>query len=314
MPERLVVLGAGAIGAGLGGLLHASGLPVLLVARGEHGRRLARDGLDLRLPGDSLRLRVPNVPRLDPTLLRPGDVVAVCVMGQHTAEAVAGLPVDVPVVSLQNGSRPLDVLLDRGHPTTAGMVYVPAERRKPGTVVLAGVPTPGAVLLGGWGRTGEDPIAAWLAQHLVAAGFRAEVEAEVAPWIRAKLLANLAGVVVALCDEIPDDVVLAARAEAEAVWKAAGLAYRSLQELGDRVGPLRTAAVDGLPRVGGSTRHALARGADLETATLHHPIRKLGARLGVPTPVNDALVAIAEAGGRRPGAMSAADLRSAVGL
>lgn len=54
-PSHLVILGAGAIGAGVGGLLWDSGVDVLLVARGAHGRALAERGLDLRLPAGPRR-------------------------------------------------------------------------------------------------------------------------------------------------------------------------------------------------------------------------------------------------------------------
>src|SRR5688572_19830275 len=97
MPEapeplpRLVVIGAGAIGAGIGGLLWAAGADVIFVARGENGAALARDGLDLRLPRGPRRLRVPVGAVGD---VRPGDLVVLATMGHDTASAVAALPPD----------------------------------------------------------------------------------------------------------------------------------------------------------------------------------------------------------------------------
>ena len=67
---RLVVVGAGAVGSSIGGLLAADGLPVVLVARGEHGRTLRRDGLRICLPDRRLSLAVPGVECVD----RVGDV------------------------------------------------------------------------------------------------------------------------------------------------------------------------------------------------------------------------------------------------
>ena len=46
-PNRVIVLGAGAIGASVGALLYETGVSVVLVARGEHGRVMAQRGLDL---------------------------------------------------------------------------------------------------------------------------------------------------------------------------------------------------------------------------------------------------------------------------
>ena len=103
--RRVVFLGAGAIGAGIGGLLWDSGVDVLLVARGAHGEALATHGLDLRLPGGPRHLRVP-VGRVED--VRPTDLVVLATMGHDTAAAVATLPPDQPVVTFQNGLAPFD--------------------------------------------------------------------------------------------------------------------------------------------------------------------------------------------------------------
>lgn len=323
-PERVIVLGAGAIGASIGALLFEVGAPVVLVARADHGIAIAERGLDLRLPSRSRIVRIPRVEDIRAVAPTARDLVLVATMGQHTAQAVASLPTDVPVASFQNGLVPIEVLHERGHPTLAAMVYVPAERRGPGVVALQGTPHFGTVLLGPWpARASEPPRrdlgpwAHWLVERLVTAGFDAETTDAIGPWIYAKLLVNLAGIVVALCDEAADDVVHLARAEARAVFLAAQVPFREMDELVARVGKLETAVIDGVVRRGGSTRAALARGEPLETATLHQTVLELGRRTGCPTPVNEALVALADRAaqdGMRPGAMSAKALRRAVGL
>lgn len=305
-PRRVVILGAGAIGAGVGGLLWDSGVDVLLVARGAHGRALAEDGLDLRLPAGPRRLRVP-VGRVED--VRPDDLVVLGTMGHDTAAAVATLPADLPVVSFQNGLAPLEALA--GRPVVAAMLYVPAERRAPGVVVLAGSPSPGAVFLGRWpsGVLGPEP---WLAEALTSAGFRAEVFPDVAPWIRAKALTNLGGIYAALCDQTPPDLVEATVEEARACFRAEGVEVVADDTFDARIGPMEVVAVDGLPRVGGSTRHALARGDRLETASLHGYFVRSGERVGVPTPINAALVALATRAMEErwsPGALSPEGLR-----
>jgi 2-dehydropantoate 2-reductase len=286
-PRRVVFLGAGAIGAGVGGLLWASGVDVLLIARGPHGRALAENGLDLRLPGGPRRLRVPVGHVED---VRSDDLVVLATMGHDTTAAVATLPADVPLVSFQNGLAPLEELA--GREVIAGMLYVPAERRAPGVVVLAGSPHPGAIFLGRWpsGAVGPE---VWFAKVLTNAGFRAEVFADIAPWIRAKALTNLGGIHVALCDDPPMDLLVATVEEARACFRAQGVDVIADAAFDARIGPMEVVAVDGLPRVGGSTRHALARGDRLETEWLHGYFVRLGERLGVPTPINAALVEFA---------------------
>ncbi len=308
--RRYVVVGAGAIGAGIGALLWGAGADVLLVARGAHGRAIAEGGVDLRLPGGPRRLRVP-VGSVDD--VQDGDVVLLATMGHDTAEAVAAIPADVPVVSFQNGLAPYEALA--GRPVMAGMLYVPAERRAPGVVVLSGTPSPGAVFLGGWpaGRVGPEDA---FADALRAAGFRAEVFDDIAPWVRAKVLTNLGGIHVALCDDPPRALLEATVDEARACFAAAGAEVVPDDVFDTRVGPMAVSAVDGLPRVGGSTRHALARGDRLETASLHGHVVREGARVGVPTPIDAALVALAaraEREGWRPGALTGAELAAAIG-
>jgi 2-dehydropantoate 2-reductase len=311
---RIVVVGAGAIGAGLGGLLAESGAEVVLVARGAHGQALAEQGLLLRTPQGARRLRLPVWPALRPGQVLGDDLVLLSVMGHHTAAVLPGLPPGHPVVSLQNGLAPRDQLVAAGHPCTAAVVYVPAERRAPGEVLLAGAPVPGTVWLGGW-PAGARPEAARLAELLRAAGLRARAVDEVGPWVRAKLLTDLGGILVALCDAPSLAVVEAVRGEARAVFAAAGQSVAGLEDLVDEMGHLDVVPVDGHVREGGATRHALRRGDPLETATLHGTVIELGQRHGVPTPVNVRAVALArraEAEGWRPGRLSAAELERAV--
>lgn len=251
--------------------------------------------------------------------VRPDDLVVLATMGHDSAATVASLPPDMPLVSFQNGLAPFETLSSArtgpaGGPARAliaAMLYVPAERRAPGVVVLAGSPAPGAVFLGQWpsGILGPEE---WLADALRKAGFRAEVFSNIAPWIRAKALANLGGIYAALCDQPPMDVVEATVEEARACFRAEGVEVIADEVFDARIGPMELVDVDGLPRVGGSTRHALARGDRLETESLHGYFVRLGERVGVPTPLNAALVALAERATEErwsAGALSAEELR-----
>jgi 2-dehydropantoate 2-reductase len=292
-PSRIIVLGAGAIGASTGALLFETGVPCLLVGRDEQVRAIGERGVDLRLPHAARSVRVPAVASLAEAAPTRDDLVLLATMGHDTARALASLDPGVTVASFQNGVAPLDAIAARGHPTLAAVVYVPAERRGPGVVALPGVPFVGTVIVGGW-PSGEGAWAQWLVARLVHAGYRAEHEPDVAPWVRAKLLVNLGGIVVALCNAPPAEVIAAAQEEARAVWRSAREPFVDIAALTARVGPLETAPVDDRERVGGSTRSALARGDRLETACLHGTIVEAGRACGVATPVNDALVLLAE--------------------
>ena len=311
-PERLIVIGAGAIGASVGALVFETGVPVVLVARGEHESAMRNGGVDLRLPDGPRRVRAPvarDIEELEPTTR---DLVVVATMGHDTEAAIATVDPSITIASFQNGLAPVEAIARRGHPTLAAMVYVPAERRGPGVVALSCVPVFGTVLVGRW-PNGAHPWAPWLADTLVAAGFRAEAVEDIAPWLRAKLLTNLGGIVFALSDDPDAGVIEAAREEARAVWRATGAPFEDVPALLARVGDLESVPIDGRPRVGGSTRAALARGDQLETACLHASILDDGRAAGVPTPVNEALVRLAERATRErftAGALDRASLRA----
>lgn len=311
-PRRVFVLGAGAIGASVGALLFETGVDCVLVVRdSDHGRAVAARGVELRFPATARTVRVPTAAT---TAATPEDLVLLATMGHDTHAALEGVDPRVPVASFQNGVTPLDAIRQRGHETLAAMVYVPAERRSPGVIALPGVPAPGTVLLGGW-PGGESRFGPWMADRLRIAGFRADVERDIGPWVRAKLLVNLGGIVAALCDDPPDEVIAAAQAEARAVWRATGQRFEEPAALFARVGPLTIEPVDGHVRTGGSTRAALARGERLETTHLHRTIIDAGRAASIPTPVNDCLVALAEEAVEKhwmPGATSAQALRHRV--
>ncbi len=315
-PRRVLVLGAGAIGASIGALLHETGTECVLIARNEHGAAIRANGVELRFPGLERRVLVPTVASLEEAQPSTDDLVLLTTMGQHTADALAGLSPQVAVASFQNGTGPIEYIAARGHTTIAAAVYLPAERRAPGVIALPGVPNIGTIVLGNW-PNGASDWASWLVVRLEAAGMRAQLDANVAPWIRAKLLINLGGIVIALCNEPADEVIQLAREEARDVWRAAGQPFEDVAAFLRRVGRFDIAPVDGRMRVGGSTRSALERGDGLETAFLLGSAVAQGRRVGVPTPIHESLILLAEEVARqrwRPGCLSASELRRRLNL
>lgn len=106
-PRRVGVLGAGAVGSLVGGLLADAGIPVVLVGRGEHAARIARDGLRLSGARGDRYLRVHAT--TDAASLAGSDLVIVAVKSQDTEAAARDLQphlgADAVVLSLQNGVR-----------------------------------------------------------------------------------------------------------------------------------------------------------------------------------------------------------------
>src|SRR5689334_23532453 len=103
---RYVVIGAGAIGGTIGGLLAESGQEVVLVARGAHLAALRESGLQLDDPERSRTLRLPAVGDVGEVGWRPGDIALLCTKTQDTEavlDAMHAAAPDVPVVCAQNG-------------------------------------------------------------------------------------------------------------------------------------------------------------------------------------------------------------------
>jgi 2-dehydropantoate 2-reductase len=104
---KVSVLGAGAIGSMIGGLLahDASDVEVLLVARGAHGRKIAQRGT-IALDGPWGRRDVRIAVSDDPAAIRGSQFVFVTTKSQDTeaaAEAAAPHWGDATIVSIQNG-------------------------------------------------------------------------------------------------------------------------------------------------------------------------------------------------------------------
>lgn len=310
--DRMVVLGAGAIGASVGALLHEAGHEVLLVARGDHLDAMRDHGLRLLTPDSDRSIRVPVTGTYTP---QPRDLVLLCVQTQHTVAALASVPPELPVVSLQNGVVAPDLCASHARRAIAGMVWVPATRLVPGTVLLHGQPDPGRIDLGPWQRAVGHDIAAQLAVRLRHAGFRSASHSDIRPWIHGKLLTKLAGIVLGLTGGLDEAIVDAAIAEGRAVLDAAERPYLTVDALVARA-PLTMGRIHGEARPGGSTWQSLARGGSLETRYLNGWVAEQGAALGVPTPVNlglTHLAARAEAEGWSPAEVTADELRDLLG-
>ena len=147
---RISVLGAGAIGSMLGGLLQhdAPDLDVVLVVRGEHGRAIGARGSVL-LDGPWGTRDVPIRSSAEPTAVAGSQFVFVTVKSQATEEAAhAAAPhwAGATVVSIQNGINDdrLAPLVEPGR-LVMGMTATNMATIEPGRVSLQ---LGGATILG----------------------------------------------------------------------------------------------------------------------------------------------------------------------
>jgi 2-dehydropantoate 2-reductase len=312
---RYVVVGAGAIGGSVGALLSLAGRAVVLVARGEHLAALRASGCELGLP-DRIEQVDVDACALSDVVWQPDDVVLLCVKSQHTSAVLAELP-SLPTVCMQNGIVNERRVAAHASSTYGAMVWSPASLLRPGRVAIYSAPCRGVIDVGRY-PSGTDATVERLVNDLGAAGFETSARDEIMRDKTGKLLANLGNAVQALAgmdglrSRLRQDVIR----EGEEVLKAASIDYRSVADLLERCNSVVSDPVFGEPRGGGSSWQSLARGCgDIETDYLNGEVVLIGERIGVATPLNRALCAVANraaAEGWAAGALGADELETLI--
>jgi 2-dehydropantoate 2-reductase len=314
---RLVILGAGAIGGVVGGLLARANREVLLLARGAHLAAIRERGLRVESPGETFVVHPPVAERVADW--RPGDLVVLATKTQDAAAALRGLaaPPEIPIACFTNGVEAERIALRHARSVYGACVMMPATYLQPGIVQVWAAPVPGLIDVGRY-PDGQGEHVDELAGELIVAGFSVETRTNIMKWKRGKLLSNLANGAEALCGPAARTSAIAdrARAEARACFAAANLSCSTEAEDAARRAGYASKPIEGATRSGGSTWQSLARGATtLETDYLNGEIALLGRLNNVPTPVNEALQRIAAeaaAAGHAPGSMSLDELAARV--
>lgn len=315
---RLVVVGAGAIGALLAAQWTLAGVPAVLVARGRALDVIARDGVRVRRPDGDDVVRVAVAASVADARPSTGDVVVLAVKSQDAEAALAdiawlpladdaGVVADLTVLTLQNGLAAEDLALRRFRRVVGVSVAVEASHLEPGVVVSPSHPRVGLVWLGAYPVA--DPAAEERFRRMFeAAGFASWIEPDIAAAKRRKLIGNLHnGVEVfrATPDEL-ETTLHALRAEAAALFAELGLAVAPPPHGAH----LDIGTVPGHTR-GLSTWQSFARGASSEGDYLNGEVVWLARRHGRTAPLNEAvqrgLGALAARGGR-PGETTLADV------
>ncbi|HTK29480.1 MAG TPA: 2-dehydropantoate 2-reductase [Vicinamibacterales bacterium] len=296
---RVAVVGAGAVGGFFGGMLARAGAPVTLIGRPLHVDVWKREGLFL--DGLAFQGVVPVDASTDVASARGAELVLFSVKTLDTDAAARDLARvvgrDALVVSLQNGVDNAARMRAAGLDPIAAVVYVAASMPAPGRVKHAGR---GDLVVGDVpGRQGPPRdaalarVCAWFEAAGVPCRHSAGIEADL--WI--KLMANASlnpisavvqttyGDIVAMDES--REVVRQLVIECVAVARAAGVALpdadhvQTVWDFARKVGPVYS-----------STAQDLARGKHTEIESLNGFVVRRGAELGVPTPVNQALLAM----------------------
>ena len=330
---RIAVIGAGAVGGLMAALAARAGHEVLVTARGEHAAAIAASGLHVDggwgewVAAVELVRSIPN---------ETGDLLVLATKAHDSAAALAPWSQHdgTPVLVLQNGLGGEQAVRDAlpHSPVAIGLALFAVSLTAPGRITVTG---PNGLTLGG------DPAAVEVVEPLLRSALPGNgspgstAELVLAPDIRGaqftKLLVNQVNALPAItglsvqqtvADPALRDVLARGMVETVAVGDAADVAWGRIGGVdAEAVASIRTggtAAADELARAlaagmgdvpnPASMLQSIRRGRTTEVDQLNGAVVALGARLGVATPVNAALVALVHEVERTGAHLAPADL------
>jgi 2-dehydropantoate 2-reductase len=293
---RVAVVGAGAVGGYFGGLLVRSGVPVTMIGRPAFVEAVRKDGL--RLDTTQFQETVHPAVSSEIAAAAGADYVFFCVKTTDTAATAKELAKHISgsctVLSLQNGVNNVEEIRKAsGIEAIATVVYVAASMPAPGTIKHL---ARGDLVIGP--RSAKvDRAAEFFERGKLPCRVSENIEGEL--WT--KLVWNCAlNAISGLCRATYGEII--ANADAKRVVEA--VVYEVLEvakKKGIHPPGLEDprAAMTGAYRISeqmsetrSSTAQDMARGKRTEIDSLNGYIARVGAELGVATPVNQTLAAL----------------------
>ncbi|MGN6326786.1 ketopantoate reductase family protein [Pseudolysinimonas sp.] len=339
--QRIAVLGAGANGASVGADLIRADLDVTLIEQWPaHVERMRADGLTVETPEETIHVRPRVLHLCEVAELRGRFDVVLMLMKAYDAGWAARLIApyladDGLMAGVQNGMTTGDVATAVGAERTIGTVIECSSTMDEPALVHRHTPVSASWFAtgtppGGPSRAREDELAALLRHSGAVAHFD---DIESAKWMKlvsnATLLVTSAALGLPMLDAIRTpgyrDVMVAAGNEALAVGAALGHQVLPIFGLTEDEIRDRTKVVDVMTDklfagfvVPGATTTVLQdwrRGRHSEVDDLNGHVTAEGRRVGIPTPVNDAVVELAhriERGEQEPRPENLTAMRAAV--
>ncbi len=322
-PGRIIIYGAGGIGCTLGGHLALAGFEVLLIGRPGHIDQINRNGLRFINPNGTFVLKIEGHTSPAGIAFQPSDVVLLTTKSQDTENAMQELKKvvdDLPVFSLQNGVCNDETIARYFTRVYGAMIRIGAEYVKDGEVMVRRDP-PGWVIISRFPR-GKDPLLETVAGALRRASFYVLEVEDSLPYKWGKLLMNLSNAIGAITDRSEPEttrISLAARNEAEAILRRAGISWTTHEETLRQWPEIREKPRGTLRTEGqSSTWQSLARRqGSVETEYLNGEIVRLAAQMGQEAPVNSGLLRISTQMAKErelPGKYSVAELEKLLGI
>lgn len=299
--QRVVVLGAGAVGASTAAQLALHGHDHLLIGRGKQITHIAEHGLRYTQPEGTQTLGLKTADGIANAQLRTGDLIITTVKAQHVEDSSrdlawselendAGLAADLPILAIQNGLAAESVLARRHRRVYSGSILIPASYTVTGEVTCSAAPKR-AVLAVGRHLGGVDGTVEQIAEILRSIGWLVQTEDEVIGFKSLKLLSSVRDrlSLFALDAQREEQLGQALVAEATAALRAADI---PIVRPADRTVDFSQFIVDestGYSAARHSTWQSMQRGGDSEVDWLNGEIVHLGRLHSVATPVNEAL-------------------------
>ncbi len=301
---RVAVVGAGAVGGYFGGMLRRAGAPVIMIGRGAFVEAVEKSGIFLDTVQFKESVRVEASTELKD--VRGAEIVLFCVKTTDNAATAGALgPLLAPgalVVSLQNGvDNAEQIRAASGIAALSAVVYVAASVPEPGRVKHVGR---GDLVVGP-----RNPESERISALFERAGVDCRISDNIAGELWTKLTWNCAlnavsalgrakyGQIAASADA--RKLVEAVVYEVLAVAKAANIHPPGFEDPQVALAgsfKIATQMAEALS----STAQDMNRGKRTEIDSLNGYIARLGAELGVPAPVNQALYALVKLVEGRP--------------
>ena len=301
-------MGSGGVGGYFGARLARGGADVTFIARGAHLAAMREHGLAIESTHESFYLPKVTVTG-DPTTIGPVDLIMFSVKLWDTESAARSLrPIMGPgtgLISFQNGVQKDDMLrpIVGDEAIMGGVGYVATNIARPGVIVQTG---PMQRLVFGEYDGARSPRAEAFLAACLSGGINAEISADIRReiWQKFVFLVGLSGATASMRATLgairnnpsTRQFLLDVMKEVIAVGRAHGVA------IPEDFAAQRLAFADTLHAdMIASMYHDLQSGKPLELRWLSGGVVDLGAKVGVPTPLNRAVrdVLILYADGKR---------------
>jgi 2-dehydropantoate 2-reductase len=295
---RIAIMGSGGVGGFFGARLLKGGADVTFIARGTHLAAMREHGLAIESTDPAQCMHLPKVKVTDdPKTIGPVDLIMFAVKLWDTeAAAKQLLPIMQPetgIISFQNGVQKDDLLrpILGEHALMGGVAYVGTAINRPGVIAQTG---PLQRLVFGEYDGSRSPRAEAFLAACKRGGINAELSDDVlrSIWEKYVVLVAMSGATTTTrhtigpirSNPLTREFLLDLAREVVAVGRALGVKLPA-----DYV-EQRIPFFDGWPaEMTTSMHHDLQAGRRLELQWLSGSVVELGAKAGVPTPLNRAV-------------------------